>query len=52
MSKDFEAMKAGKLAIWPKSSPNLHNTAGLLNNDFDKDELKCKSNFRKDFDPL
>ena len=24
-SKDFEAMKAGKLAIWPKSSPNLNS---------------------------
>ena len=24
-SKDFEAMKAGKSAIWPKSSPNLNS---------------------------
>ena len=24
MSKDFEAMKAGKSAIWPKFSPNLN----------------------------
>ena len=24
-SKDFVAMKAGKLAIWPKSSPNLNS---------------------------
>ena len=24
-SKDFEAMKAGKSAIWPKSRPNLNS---------------------------
>ena len=40
MSKDFEAMKTGKSAIWPKSSPNLNSCsiktppAGLLYNDF------------------
>ena len=38
-SKDFEAMKAGKSAIWPKSSPKLNScskspTAGLPYNDF------------------
>ena len=42
-SKDFEAMKAGKSAIWPKSSPNLNScsikisqrcNAELLYNDF------------------
>ena len=39
-SKYFEAMKAGKSAIWFKSSPNLNScsikspTAGLLYNDF------------------
>ena len=41
-------MKAGKSAIWlaqiqPKSQLLFHNTAGLLNNDIDKDEPSgCK----------
>ena len=33
--KDFEAMKAGKLAILPKIQPKFQSpTAGLLYNDF------------------